>query len=194
MVVVGNRLNPKMLPWLFRHVLGDFQIFILIRKCIQVQRNVTSPAASNTVQIEFIKATSAVTRPHTLLCIWFFFVHHKFQNFSRLQTFTKVAHFYTWGPWSFIICLINSLGLNLFCSDVTYVGKATPMRILPRGYFFPFTVTGGLTSRLPNESRLLTSFLRATLVTYPKSGPWGWNCMNVLHYKCKTTFLHICWI
>lgn len=47
----------------------------------------------------------------------------------------------------------------------THVGKATPMRILPRGYFFPFTVTGGLTSRLPNESKLFTLLLSGSLVT-----------------------------
>lgn len=47
----------------------------------------------------------------------------------------------------------------------THVGKATPMRILPSGYFLPSTVTGGLTSRLPNESRLLTSFRSGSLVT-----------------------------
>lgn len=46
-----------------------------------------------------------------------------------------------------------------------YVGKLLPMRILPRGYAFPLAVTGGLTSKLPKESKLLTSSKRGSLVT-----------------------------
>lgn len=47
----------------------------------------------------------------------------------------------------------------------SYRGKLVPMRIRPRGYVLPFTVTGGLTSRFPKESRLVTGSKRGSRVT-----------------------------
>lgn len=39
-----------------------------------------------------------------------------------------------------------------------HLGKLLPIRMRPSGYSLPPTVTGGLTSRLPKESRLEASF------------------------------------
>lgn len=48
---------------------------------------------------------------------------------------------------------------------ISYVGKLLPMRILPSGYSFPAAVTGGLTSKLPKESRLEMALKRGSLHT-----------------------------
>lgn len=55
----------------------------------------------------------------------------------------------------------------------SHLGKLLPMRIRPRGYSLPPTVTGGLTSRLPKESRPEAPAKGISWVTYPKSGPCG---------------------
>lgn len=53
----------------------------------------------------------------------------------------------------------------------SHLGKLLPMRIRPRGYSLPPTVTGGLTSRFPKESSPEAPANRISRVTYPKSGP-----------------------
>lgn len=55
--------------------------------------------------------------------------------------------------------------------QATHLGKLPPMRILPRGYSVLPTLTGGLTSRLPKESRPEAPANSISWVTYPKSGP-----------------------
>lgn len=50
-------------------------------------------------------------------------------------------------------------------SPFTYAGKLLPMRILPKGYSFPATDTGGLTSTFPKESRLAAASKRGSLCT-----------------------------
>lgn len=47
----------------------------------------------------------------------------------------------------------------------SHLGKLLPMRIRPRGYSVSPTVTGGLTSRLPKESKLEAPELRGSRVT-----------------------------
>lgn len=52
-----------------------------------------------------------------------------------------------------------------FKAHHSHQGRGLPIRIRPRGYSFPRTVTGGLTSRLPKESRLVMALLGGSRVT-----------------------------